>query len=91
MEKEFKYFEFNQKEFTKRLISFREKEDWSVREVAKSIGVSPAAYLKYEFGRAIPSAVAFHNICKLMNLAPDKFFVTHKPSKDEKQDKKFKL
>jgi DNA-binding XRE family transcriptional regulator len=76
---DFSPYQFNQKEFTKQLIKFREDNDYSTREVAEQVGISKAGYIKIEFGRAVPSALTFFNICSLMKLKMEKFFIIHKP------------
>lgn len=68
----------NDKEFYERLGSIlrneRKKRDWSLKDVAERIGVTPSAVHYWETGTKVMSALSLSKYCDVLNMSIDDVF-----------------
>lgn len=63
----------DEKEFSKRLASLREKKGVSARDMSLSIGQNPGYINNIETGKSMPSLSGFFYICEYLGITPSAF------------------
>ncbi len=67
---------FNQKAFAKAMIEYRETNDVSVRELAKTAGIGKSELQRIETGEGRIRVESFVGICFAIQTDPSRFFIT---------------
>lgn len=64
----------DEKDFSHRLASLREKKGVSARDMSLSMGQNPGYINNIETGKSMPSLTGIFYICEYLNISPSAFF-----------------